>query len=542
MTRSALFTAACGLALLAGAQNLSAQSYSDGIQVEGLEDAQAYDSGAISAEQGALPPDLWSGTSVDVATQVTQNAPVNSRSSVVRDMVARVMLSPGAPPSGAERGQDWTGTRLNKIIDIGRDDAVEDIFRREPRLADSDMGDRIRADSALRQRNFDAACRAADNVIEARAEPYWAKLRAFCHVLRDEIPAAELTADVLSRSGHSDPAFFAALRSATGIRTRIPADAPRSVLVDAMLDSGEADDGERSLGGFVAGIGDMSPAAREDYLKSLAKPETPEEAAPDDGLAGGLEGEGAPQVPEPVFGTFDIEYYLEDDSASGWGRLFGVLSSSSDASIIARSGAELLSRAQSRGIFTPMAHMIAPYAGAVPASLRAQYSPELWAKMAVEQGDLSALRTLYDYVPSDDPLRSRLALSSDALGNGFIMGAIGQDMTARFMSGDDPRAVRDVYIAVALGARLSEPVMLELTERSSSTARRVSPGDMLALEHASDKGSKAETALRAANIIGSDGTRSLDDETLYRVIRALYGVGFYEFAGRVAAEDFLLGQ
>jgi len=61
---------------------------------------------------------------------------------------------------------------------------------------------------------------------------------------------------------------------------------------------------------------------------------------------------------------------------------------------------------------------------------------------------------------------------------------------------------------------------------------------LLALNAAAEAGSRAETALRAAIMIDRG---SLDDPSLAAVIKSLQKAGLPQFAGRLAAEDFLIG-
>ena len=507
------------LAPLAGAQ-----TYDGGVDVEDLGSAQAYDVGAIDAEQGALPPTLWNGTSASVATTLIKAAPSNSRSAVVSDMVARVLLSPGAPPQNGDGDRDYVNARLSKLIALGRSDGLDAIFAREPNLARGAGGQRLKADAALKANDASAACLIADGISEGRAEPYWAKLRAFCHVERDEVRAAELTVDLLQQSGHDDPAFYAALMTLTGVEQKVEPGGPPSALLGLMMTRIDGDTkSDDPLTAFIADAPGLSMAELDKRLTKLAIVPT---------LEGG----------QPDTGEFDLDTMGADKSAASWGRLYGAVKSSSDGRVIAKAATLLLTRAEEAGIFTPVANLIAPQIETIPAEMRAGFDPKIWSRLAVREGDLYALRPLYDFMEADDPYRARVALASDALGNGFIMGQLGQDMTARVMAKDGAqnRAVRDVFIATALGAQLSDPVAQRLTDGNFTlSGRRTPPSQLLALESAAGKGAQGEVALRAAIILGDDGPSALDADSLSRVIRALYAAGLTEFATRLAAEDFI---
>ena len=501
-----------------------AQTYEGGVDVEDLGSAQAYDVGAIDINEGALPPTLWNGTSAAVATTLIDAAPSASRSAVVSDMVARVLLSPGAPPSGGDGNTDYVNARLSKLVALGRSDALDAIFAREPNLARGAGGQRLKADAALRAKDANAACLIADGVSEGRAAPYWAKLRAFCHVERDEIRAAELTMDLLQQSGHEDAPFYAALMTLTGVKQDIDVQGSPSALLRLMMnriESGAVKDDP--LAAFIADAHGLSAIELDKRLAKLAIVPT---------LEGG----------QPDSGEFDLNTMGADTSPASWGRLYGAVKSSSDGRVIAKAATLLLTRAEEAGIFTPIANLIAPQIETIPAQVRAEFDPKIWSRLAVREGDLYALRPLYDFIGADDPYRARVALASDALGNGFILGQLGEDMTSRVLAKDGAqnRAVRDVFIATALGAQLSDPVAQRLTDGAFTlNGRRVAPSRLLALESAARKGAQAEVALRAAIILGNEGPEAIDADSLSRVIRALYAAGLTEFATRLAAEDFI---
>ena len=502
----------------------AAQTYDGGVDVEELGSAQAYDVGAIDTGQGALPPTLWNGTSAAVATTLIDAAPSASRSAVVSDMVTRVLLSPGAPPQGGENDRDYVNARLSKLVGLGRSDALDAIFAREPNLARGASGQRLKADSALRAKDANAACLIADGISEGRTQPYWAKLRAFCHVERGEIRAAELTMDLLQQSGHEDAAFYAALMTLTGVKQPVVIQSSPSALLELMMaqiERGAVSDDP--LAKFIADAPALSLVELDKRLTKLAIVPT---------LVGG----------QPDTGEFDLDTMGREKNAASWGRLYGAVKSSTDGAVKAKAATLLLTRAEKSGIFTPIANLISPQVETIPPEVRVQFDPEIWSRLAVREGDLYALRPLYDFIDAGDPFRARVALASDALGNGFILGQLGEDMTSRVLADDggQNRAVRDVFIATALGAQLSDPVARRLTDGEFSMSGRRAPSpQLLALESAAGKGAQAEVALRASIILGAEGSSALDADSLSRIIRALYAAGLTEFATRLAAEDFI---
>ena len=127
-------------------------------------------------------------------------------------------------------------------------------------------------------------------------------------------------------------------------------------------------------------------------------------------------------------------------------------------------------------------------------------------------------------------IRDRVA---DALGNGFTLGTLGKDIEGRLegSGAEKRRAVRDTFIATAMGARLSGNAALALEGTGNGVGSAVKAGDILGLASAAKAGSRAETALRAAIIIDKS---PLDDRSLAAVIDALSVAGLPQFAGRLA--------
>jgi len=173
----------------------------------------------------------------------------------------------------------------------------------------------------------------------------------------------------------------------------------------------------------------------------------------------------------------------------------------------------------------------------IPAEFQAETNVKLFARAAIERRDVGTLQGLYNAM-EDGPEKSRIALVSDALGNGFNLGTLGKDIEGRLEGegSEKRRAIRDTFIAVALGSRLSGEAGIALEGAGNGIGGAAKAGDLLALMSAARAGSRAETALRAAIIIEKS---PLNDRSLAGVIEALRIADLPQFAGRLAAEDFL---
>ena len=128
-----------------------------------------------------------------------------------------------------------------------------------------------------------------------------------------------------------------------------------------------------------------------------------------------------------------------------------------------------------------------------------------------------------------------------------MLGDLGVDienrlaLTGKSNARKKARAVRDTFIAVAMGANLSDTAERVL-RKTKLKRHKINPGALLALQSAAKRGSKAEIALRAGAIwsleedILTGGYRSDDMAAL---LSAMTSVGMYDQAGQLAAYDIL---
>jgi len=201
--------------------------------------------------------------------------------------------------------------------------------------------------------------------------------------------------------------------------------------------------------------------------------------------------------------------------------------------------ASLLVQANKNGVLLPIARALESEILSIPVETRAKYKADVFASLAVHKRDIGTLRALYLALSDDDPLRSRIALASDALGGGFLLGDLGVDIETRLAEPTtQARAVRDSYIAVALGANLSDAAR-DVLVQTKLKGRAVNPGDILSLQETARRGAKAELALRAAKIFGEIAPDKMRPDSFAAILSAMTGAGMNNMAGQLAAQDFL---
>jgi len=138
---------------------------------------------------------------------------------------------------------------------------------------------------------------------------------------------------------------------------------------------------------------------------------------------------------------------------------------------------------------------------ALPAQARAETNLNRYARGAILTSDLGSLQNIYQSLP-EGPAKTRIALATDAIGGGFNGQALGSDIEKRVQ---DPttkqQALKDILIARALGATISDPVA-EILYDATLPRSNVRVSQFLLLDAAVESNSRAEITLLAADLLG----------------------------------------
>ena len=497
------------------------------IETGQLGEAQAFDAGVIDAFTGGLDAALWQGTSASTAVRLMQKLPLSSGNAIVQDMIKAVILSAGVPPEGDS--EDYDRARLKTVMAMGDKAALENLAARNP---DITRNPAVRTDLALAAGDIMAACNTADNITEGRGEPYWAKLRAFCHIERGEVSAAELTTELLKNSGHEAADYYSLMKVLTGVSKTVPKTVNMSdPLLSVMAKKAGAKDSALS-----ADTANDRTAKAEDRIKAIF--EYADELS-DAEITAAFSDLAFNEEDLVGASSFDLESAKANVGPLGTAQIFQLANASGDATSALEAMALILAAAEKKGAFSRFATFFENNLALMPAGLQAETDLKLFTRAAILRGDIGTLQGFYQALP-EGPEKLRIALIADALGNGFTLGTLGADIETRLAGSgaEKRRAIRDTFIATAMGSRLSGNAEEMLEGVGKGSGQSIKAGDMLALQAAAKAGSRAETTLRAAQMI--DRGR-LDDPSLAAIIEALQLAGLPQFAGRLAAEDFLSG-
>ncbi|MBC6411972.1 MAG: hypothetical protein GDA39_03280, partial [Hyphomonadaceae bacterium] len=418
------------------------------IHVGGLESAAPLQPGVLDAGNGGLDIGLWHGTSAELATYLIEKSPVETRSAISRDLLEAALLSSGVPPV-ADSGDGlpaYQRARLSALMKMGYVRAVQQLARDWQGVA-RDLS--LMSDIYLVSGDFDSACRISDSLAEGRGESDWVALRGFCHVVRDEWPAADLAVDILkSRDDFNDQTYFSlmhylsgtpgtpnlkaltgsprhiALMNAAGLDWPDKAARPAIVAARLALDPA-ADPGERLSALWQAGPA-LSDSQIRTVLSSLApEPETTESKGAAPGISQSIRDR-----------SHDPEAVLQADVPGSMGRLFAILASGNPADH-PDAIYEILSRAEANTAFERFAGMLSHDIAALPVHRQMQLDLPLFARAALERRDSGFFRQVVLALDGHNvPQQARIALAAAALGNGFPAGGLAADIDTR-LAGDE---------------------------------------------------------------------------------------------------------
>ncbi|ADM09970.1 hypothetical protein PB2503_09589 [Parvularcula bermudensis HTCC2503] len=162
-------------------------------------DDSAFALGTLNADQGALPETLWQGADRDEVETLLMAVPDTFSEPLYRELLRRVLLSPGAGPERADNA--LAGQKFLKVARAGyyRDAAslagIVSGSGQDPALS------QVVAYKELLDGEVDQACARGEALREGRSDPFWITLRYVCYAHAGEDAAADLTLGLLRRQG-----------------------------------------------------------------------------------------------------------------------------------------------------------------------------------------------------------------------------------------------------------------------------------------------------------------------------------------------------
>ena len=527
---TALFMSAASMSVT----HASAQS----VDVSQLGAAQSFNAGPLNSSNGGLDPTLWQGITAERAQRYMSTIDGQNLSELPSVFFRRIILSAGVPPQGDESQiAAFDLARTKAQLKLGDKLALETLSNPQNPLQ-RDAG--FRTQLALSSGDTDAACSEADREIDNRSASFWMQMRIICHIIRDEAAAAELTLNLLREKEDVDPNFTDLADYVLGFRKNAPKDSPTGDLLIDTLRSLGSEERAKSPARYAALAlsEESSPDERLDAMFKAKDRLSKEQVGSilssllhfDLDLAGGS--------------SFDIASTLaglqeESTFTKSVAQAYNLATSFDDPASSSQAVAALLNLSETRDYLPQMTRHLRDTIAFIPAARQAELDAERFAWVALRQGDLSTLASIYRELNGEDPLATRIALASDALGNGFVLGQLGLDIETRLDGKGDERkqAVRDSLIALALGAQLSDKAAFSLASEEKS--ERLNPLNLAEMNALAKSNARAGTLLKVVGSIGERTPDALSNLEIYSYITALSNAGLTREAGELAAYDFL---
>lgn len=174
----------------------------------------AFATGLLDRDEGALEPDLWRGADARILSALLAAAPARPASPAIGVAARRVLLSAGEGPQGADAALG--GAKLKALVRLGFIGEAREVEG----LAVGGKSDpatlEAMASADLLGGEVTAGCAKVQRISAPRDNAYGAKLRALCYAAAGELDAADLALGLLRERGalsEADEAILAPLTS-----------------------------------------------------------------------------------------------------------------------------------------------------------------------------------------------------------------------------------------------------------------------------------------------------------------------------------------
>lgn len=167
--------------------------------------------GILEQGKGALPEDIWKGSTRDTADPLLQDMRTGIANGTLQTLVTHLLMTQAVPPQGSGKGQSWFALRINALISIGQDESAEQMISSLPAsMADASLL-QLQTGLKLVRGEYDNACQ---NVQPGAVQPdptgedFWHKLAIMCQARAGKQDEAMVGVDLLREEHHTDDLFF----------------------------------------------------------------------------------------------------------------------------------------------------------------------------------------------------------------------------------------------------------------------------------------------------------------------------------------------
>lgn len=255
-----LVAAACAAVIACGAE---AQIVSSGIG-----EIDPWGMGYLEADEQSLPSNMWKASNADDLVPLMRKVRTRSLTPAERALLRRAVLSPALKPNG-KQADDVLAERARIMFELGEAKAAAELMGRLTKAPPGLDPEQVSVDLQLALGNEATACGYVQYG-STRQGAYWARLRAACAALQNNLAGAELAIELAAEQGVNDPWLFSAVvagldgageppmaRFDSGISLALSAKADLKAPINAVAVSGRPD-----LAAAMAGRQSLPPELR----------------------------------------------------------------------------------------------------------------------------------------------------------------------------------------------------------------------------------------------------------------------------------------
>ncbi|WP_395645094.1 hypothetical protein [Terricaulis sp.] len=496
-----------------------------------LRELDAWSVSAISAQQGALPSDLWNRSEPAFVAALMDRLPATYESPAAYILARRVLLSGGDAPRG-----DASAAARERFEALGKMGAADELAQMAAGsgrgLTDPQIAQYAAQAELARGRRPEACARGRNATAGETPPPFLLRLRAYCAAVTGDRPAAQLALELARANNAEDAWYTGAVNAAAGAPSARPPAArydnslATQLSLAAQLRPGPNALNESSTLALVAlARAENAPQPQRAQAAALAYRRGALSVQETRTILLATPAEIASALPPILVALRQVQ--AAPGSLAAASAIAGVLRQSAapaDFAAAARFFKDDIAALQS----APDAAAALLFARAALVSADTQLSQRLVASARQAGADEAAL------APLDAALAVLVGVRND---NGT------QAMHRRIDGAGargGPAAARDVAILAALGAPVDAQVQTFLLANAPAGGTRANAGAMLALQNAADRGALGEGALLAV-VASGDGVARLDADSVDGIIRSLRALRLENDARRFAIEAILAG-
>ncbi len=180
----------------------------------GIGEIDPWGMGYLEPEEKALPSNMWKASNADDLVVLMRKVRTRSLTPAERALLRRAVLSPALKPNG-QKADDVMAERARIMFELGEAKAAADLMTRLSKAPPGLDPEQVSADLQLALGNEASACRPVQYG-GLKEGAYWARLRAACAALQNNIAGAELAVELAANQGVNDPWLFSAVFAGLG--------------------------------------------------------------------------------------------------------------------------------------------------------------------------------------------------------------------------------------------------------------------------------------------------------------------------------------